>query len=42
MSLRLYMDVNVPYSITAQLRLRGVNVLTAGRRDKRAGRLEAS
>ncbi len=29
MSLRLYMDVNVPYPITLELRLRGLDVLTA-------------
>ena len=29
MSLRLYMDVHVPYPITLQLRLRGVAVVTA-------------
>ncbi len=29
MSLRLYMDVHVPYPITVQLRLRGVEVVTA-------------
>ena len=29
MSLRLYMDVHVPYPITLQLRLRGVVVVTA-------------
>ena len=29
MSLRFYMDVHVPRAITAELRLRGVNVMTA-------------
>ena len=29
MSLRFYMDVHVPWAITTELRLRGVNVLTA-------------
>lgn len=29
MSVRLYMDVHVPYAVTTGLRLRGVNVLTA-------------
>ena len=29
MSLKLYMDVHVPYAITTGLRLRGVDVLTA-------------
>lgn len=29
MSVRLYMDVHVPYTITTGLRLRGVDVLTA-------------
>ncbi len=29
MSIRLYMDVHVPFAITAELRLRGMDVLTA-------------
>ncbi|MGH9432611.1 MAG: DUF5615 family PIN-like protein [Terriglobia bacterium] len=38
MSLRLYMDVHVPFAITAELRLRGVDVLTA--QEDKAGQLK--
>jgi hypothetical protein len=36
LSIRLYMDVHVPFAVTVALRLRGVDVLTA--QDDGAGR----
>ena len=38
MSLSFYMDVHVPWAITTELRLRGVNVITA--QEDGAGRLK--
>ena len=40
MSIRLYMDVHVPYAMTFELRLRGVDVLTA--QEDGTGELEDS
>ena len=40
MSIRLYMDVHVPYAMTFELRLRGVDVLTA--QEDGTGKLEDS
>ena len=40
MSIRLYMDVHVPYALTFELRLRGVDVLTA--QEDGTGKLEDS
>ena len=40
MSIRFYMDVHVPYAMTLELRLRGVDVLTA--QEDGAGMLEDS